>query len=382
MGRESGNGPPGLAGKLFTFWAHIMASYLQSQHHDAWRTTLYPLPTVSTESEAKWNAHARNHIFEAPDEELFDRVFALQTVHEVWMELKEIHVGSKKIREEKYELLKLELNEFKMKDDKRVEQMYSRTGVLIQSINALDVANLSEQEIIRKMLQTLPKPRYNIVKALLFEKDFTTLTITKVVSKIRSHEMFMMEYMESSTSHSSAKKDLALKESEKAKSKKINAKPPSSSSESEDKSESSEAESDDASLLSTLKEPQECSPTLAKRATIMIPRSKSSELQEEVVREAIRSATIVEAMIISHMIAPSPTSECQTQARRTMKMTKMPSTTRRSHPRKSHQTSPTTRRRVNIVLYWSMNGLPVVKLQVNQVRKKKTRTRRLPVLLS
>jgi hypothetical protein len=37
-------------------------------------------------------------------------------------------VGNKKIREEKYELLKLELNEFKMKDDEGVEQMYSRMG--------------------------------------------------------------------------------------------------------------------------------------------------------------------------------------------------------------------------------------------------------------
>jgi hypothetical protein len=159
---------------------------------------------------------------------------------------------NKKIREEKYELLKVELNEFKMNDDEGVEQMYSRMGVLIQSINALHVANLSEQEIIRKILQTLPKPRYNIVKALLFKKDFTTLTITEVVNKIRSHEMFMMEDMESSTSHSSAKKDLALKASEKIKSKKTNAKPPSSS-ESEDKSDSSEAESDDAKLALLMK---------------------------------------------------------------------------------------------------------------------------------
>jgi hypothetical protein len=110
-------------------------------------------------------------------------------------------------------------------------------GMLIQSINALDVANLTVREIIQKILGMLSKPRYNIVKALLFEKDFTTLTITEVVSKIRSHEMFMMEDMESSTSHSSSKKDLALKASEKAKSKKINAKPPSSSSESEDESD-------------------------------------------------------------------------------------------------------------------------------------------------
>jgi hypothetical protein len=100
-------------------------------------------------------------------------------------------------------------------------------GVLIQNINALDVANLTEQAIIRKILQTLPKPKYNIVKALLFEKNFSTLTITEAVNKIRSHEMFMMDEMESSTYNSSSKKDLALKESEKIKPKKINAKPPS-----------------------------------------------------------------------------------------------------------------------------------------------------------
>jgi hypothetical protein len=108
-----------------------MASYLQAQHHDAWRTTMYSLPSVPTESEAKWNARARNHIFEALDE-LFDQVFALPTAHDVWMELKEIHVGNNKISGEKYELLKLELNEFKMKDDEGVEQMYSRMGCLFK----------------------------------------------------------------------------------------------------------------------------------------------------------------------------------------------------------------------------------------------------------
>jgi hypothetical protein len=169
------------------------------------------------------------------------------------MQLKEIHVGNKKILEEKYELLKVELNEFKVNDDDGVEQMYSRMVVLVQNINAVDVANLTEQEIIRKILQTLPKPKYNIVKALLFEKDFSTLTITEVVNRIHSHEMFMMEDVELSASNSSTKKDLALKASEKIKSKKTNAKPPSSSSESEGKSDSSEVESDDVKLALLMK---------------------------------------------------------------------------------------------------------------------------------
>jgi hypothetical protein len=65
--------------------------------------------------------------------------------------------------------------------------------------------------------------------------------------------MFMMEDMESSTSHSSTKKDLALNASEKIKSKKTNENPPSSSSESKDKSDSSEAESDNAKLALLMK---------------------------------------------------------------------------------------------------------------------------------
>jgi hypothetical protein len=77
----------------------------------------------------------------------------------------------------------------------------------------------------------------------------------------------------------------------------------------------------------------------------MIPRSKSFRHQEEMVKEAIGSATTVEAIIIYHMIAPSLTSEYQAQGRRTMRMRNMPITTRRAYPRRSHQTSPTTRRR-------------------------------------
>jgi hypothetical protein len=83
MGNGSGNAPPRLAGKRFTFWAHRMASYLQARHDDAWRTTMYLLPSVPTKSEANWNARARNHIFEALDEELFDWIFALPTAHGV-----------------------------------------------------------------------------------------------------------------------------------------------------------------------------------------------------------------------------------------------------------------------------------------------------------
>jgi hypothetical protein len=43
---------------------------------------------------------------------------------------------------------------------------------------------------------------------------------------------------------------------------------------------------------------------LARRVTTVMPRSKSFGHQEEMVKEVIGSAIIVEAMIIYHMISP------------------------------------------------------------------------------
>ena len=44
-----------------------------------------------------------------------------KTAHEVWEELETIHVGSTKLREEKYQVLKEKLNDFKMFPNELVE---------------------------------------------------------------------------------------------------------------------------------------------------------------------------------------------------------------------------------------------------------------------
>ena len=66
------------------------------------------------EDHTKWNARAKNALFDAFSEEIFTRVHSKKTAHEVWEELQTIYVGSKKLHEEKYQVLKEKLNEFKM----------------------------------------------------------------------------------------------------------------------------------------------------------------------------------------------------------------------------------------------------------------------------
>jgi hypothetical protein len=68
------------------------------------------MPRVPNESQVKWNARAKNDLFEAISEEIFG------------MSLK---------------VLKEKLNEFNMLPNELVEQMYSRLNVLVEYINDL-----------------------------------------------------------------------------------------------------------------------------------------------------------------------------------------------------------------------------------------------------
>ena len=130
-----------------------------------------------------------------------------KTAHEVWKELENIHVGPKKLREEKYQVLKEKLNEFNMHPSELVEQIYARLNVLVEDINALEISPLSNSDIVRKILHSLHKPKYNIVTSFLYEKDLATLEVSDIVGKIRSHEMFLLGEVDPPQ----AKKDLALK---------------------------------------------------------------------------------------------------------------------------------------------------------------------------
>ena len=193
-----------------------MAGYFEALYTICWEVTEKPIVGAWNKDQIKYHARARNVLFDVLSEEIFARVHSKKTTHEIWKELETIHVGSTKLREEKYQVLKEKLNDFKMFPNELVEQMYARLNVLVENINTLEISLLSTSDIIRKVLHSLHKPKYNIVTALLYEKDLATLEVGEVIGKIRSHEMFLMGEVDPPN----AKKDLALKAKSDHKSKK------------------------------------------------------------------------------------------------------------------------------------------------------------------
>jgi hypothetical protein len=70
--------------------------------------------------------------------------------------------------------------------------MYSRLNVLVNEINALGVKNITDLNINCKILQSIWKPDYNLMKAIIYEKKLEVLKTSHILSKIITHELQIM----------------------------------------------------------------------------------------------------------------------------------------------------------------------------------------------
>jgi hypothetical protein len=70
--------------------------------------------------------------------------------------------------------------------------MYSRLKELVNEINALGVKDITDLNINRKILQSLWKPDYDLVKEIIYEKKLEELKPSHILSKIMAHEFQLM----------------------------------------------------------------------------------------------------------------------------------------------------------------------------------------------
>ena len=67
---------------------------------------------------------------------------------------------------------------FKMLAHENCNDMYSRLNVIVKDINALEVSKIDSGSINRKILMLLPKPKYNIINAMLQKENLDTTLST------------------------------------------------------------------------------------------------------------------------------------------------------------------------------------------------------------
>ena len=71
--------------------------------------------------------------------------------------------------------------------------------------NALEVSKIDSGSINRKILMLLPKPKYNIINAMLQKENLDTMEVGELVDEIRAHEMGILGMSEEPTSTASSR---------------------------------------------------------------------------------------------------------------------------------------------------------------------------------
>jgi hypothetical protein len=89
--------------------------------------------------------------------------------------------------------------------------------VLVDEVNGLGLTQISQLDVVRKILSVLPIQKYGHIVSVVHQMDLSTTRPTQIFEKINAHEMYM--HINDKVGSYSKKKDLALKASQERKGK-------------------------------------------------------------------------------------------------------------------------------------------------------------------
>jgi hypothetical protein len=126
----------------------------------------------------------------------------------LWSDICDLHEGANSKREAIYHIAMRNLNSFEMLVNENVNDMYSRLNFLVEKVNGLEPTQISQPDVVRKILSVLPIEKYGHIVMVLHQVDLFTVTPTQILKKINAHEMYM--HINDKDGSSFKKKDLAL----------------------------------------------------------------------------------------------------------------------------------------------------------------------------
>jgi hypothetical protein len=156
--------------------------------------------TTSDEKEIHLNARAKNCLYESLIMEIFNLLFTLKTINEIWLKLQELHDDTSNIREHKHCLVLNEYNSFAMKENEFVRDMYYSLNFIINELNSIGINKLGDVNIVRKIISLLPQQKYGSIITILHHlEDLNQMTLTLLIEKIMAFEMSQKMCQEEST---------------------------------------------------------------------------------------------------------------------------------------------------------------------------------------
>jgi hypothetical protein len=197
---SNGDGPP-LVFDVddFPYWKICMEAYLEAIDIRVYRaaTQAFPQPRDATNllgdevNYEKWNAKAKNTLFRGICKDVFNRVRNHKNSHAILSDICALHEWTKSEHEERYHIAMRKLNSFEMLPNENANVMYSHLNILVEEVNGLWLTQISQPDVVRKILSVLAIEKYNHIVTVLNQMDISTATPTQILGKINDHEMYM-----------------------------------------------------------------------------------------------------------------------------------------------------------------------------------------------
>ena len=194
---QSTSRPPLFNGINYNYWSTRMRIYMLSSGFDIWNIIQreYTTPTgeYSTWSntqklDATSNAKAMNILFCALDRNEFNRVSMFTSGYEIWRTLKVSHEGTNKVKLSKISMLKNQFENFKMRPNESINDMYSRFQDIYHALLSLE-QKFTDFDVVTKILNSLTDEWERKVLSIEEASDLSTLKPEELIGNLMSYEV-------------------------------------------------------------------------------------------------------------------------------------------------------------------------------------------------
>ena len=154
---------------------------------------------------ANFNSRALNALFSAMSNEEFKKISLTETTKEAGTILQTTYKGTKAVKDSKLQRLTTSFEEIKMEEDESFDEFYAKLKDIVNSAFNLR-EQISEPEIVRKVLRSLPERFHAKITVIEESKDIDKIPLTELVGNLQTYELGLTRIGKGSKSKSMALK--------------------------------------------------------------------------------------------------------------------------------------------------------------------------------
>jgi hypothetical protein len=182
-------------GSIFDYWKTCMRIHLKVMGGTLWKVIDEGFvilneanPTQADNENILANAQAMNAIICALCIHEYHRVCKLETAHEMQGKLIEAHEGTSNVKSAKLFICKHKFEKFALLPNEELKDNFSRLNNIVNELKDLWF-DVPEVDISHKFLRALP-PKYETIVTLLVRSNLKTITPSKVLGEVLTHDIF------------------------------------------------------------------------------------------------------------------------------------------------------------------------------------------------